>query len=65
MSEIFSLENLGLGVYNTGAKVKNRGFSPNELVELKDSRDQGFKDSSEMIKNYKGLKVWQKALDPF
>lgn len=30
-------------------------------MELKDSRGQGFKDSSEMIKNYKGLKVWQKA----
>jgi hypothetical protein len=26
-------------------------------VELKDSRGQGVKDSSEMIKNYKGLKV--------
>jgi hypothetical protein len=27
----------------------------------KDSRGQGFKDSSEMIKNYKELKVWQKS----
>ena len=26
-----------------------------------DSRGQGFKDSSEMLKNYKELKVWQKA----
>jgi len=30
-------------------------------VELKDSRGQGFKGSSEMLKNYKELKVWQKA----
>jgi len=26
---------------------------------------EGFKGSSEMLKNYKELKVWQKALDPF
>jgi hypothetical protein len=25
------------------------------------SRGQGFKESSEMLKNYKELKVWQKA----
>ena len=31
------------------------------MVELKDSRGQGFKGSSEMLKNYKELKVWQKA----
>jgi len=30
-------------------------------VELKDSRGQGFLGSSEMLKNYKELKVWQKA----
>jgi len=30
-------------------------------VELKDSRGQGFLGSSEMLKNYKKLKVWQKA----
>jgi hypothetical protein len=30
-------------------------------VELKDSRGQGFQGSSEMLKNYKELKVWQKA----
>ena len=30
-------------------------------MELKDSRGQGFKGSSEMLKNYKELKVWQKA----
>jgi four helix bundle protein len=28
---------------------------------LKDSRGLGFKDSSEMLKNYKELKFWQKA----
>jgi hypothetical protein len=27
----------------------------------KDSGGQGFKDSSEMLKNYKDLKVWQKS----
>jgi 23S rRNA-intervening sequence protein len=27
------------------------------------SRDQGFKDSSEMLKNYKELYVWQKSYD--
>ena len=26
----------------------------------KDSRGQGFKGSSEMLENYKELKVWQK-----
>ena len=25
------------------------------------TRDRGFKDSSEMLKNYKDLKVWQKS----
>jgi len=25
------------------------------------TRDQGFEDSSEMLKNYKDLKVWQKS----
>jgi hypothetical protein len=28
---------------------------------LKDSRGQKVKDSSEMLQNYRGLKVWQKA----
>ena len=37
------------------------GSSPKELVDEKDSRGQGFKDSSEMLKNYKELKVWQKS----
>jgi hypothetical protein len=27
------------------------------------TRDQGFKGSSEMLKNYKDLKVWKKSLD--
>jgi hypothetical protein len=27
------------------------------------SRGQGFKGSSEMLKNYKGLKVWQKSYE--
>ena len=30
------------------------------MVDDKDSRVQGFEDSSEMLKNYKELKVWQK-----
>jgi four helix bundle protein len=30
-------------------------------VILKDTRGQGFKGSSEMLKNYKELKVWQKS----
>ena len=29
----------------------------------KDSRGPGFKDSSEMLKNYKELKVWQKSYE--
>ena len=28
-----------------------------------DSRGQGFKDSSEMLKNYKDMKVWQKSYE--
>jgi len=36
--------------------VKTLGSSPKELVDEKDSRGQGFKDSSEMLKNYKELK---------
>jgi four helix bundle protein len=31
------------------------------LIDDKGSRGQGFKDSSEMLKNYKELKVWQKS----
>jgi four helix bundle protein len=31
------------------------------LADDKDSRIQGFKDSSEMLTNYKELKVWQKS----
>jgi four helix bundle protein len=31
------------------------------LVDDKDSGVQGFKDSGEMLKNYKELKVWQKS----
>jgi four helix bundle protein len=31
------------------------------LIDDKDSRGPGFKDSSEMLKNYKELKVWQKS----
>jgi hypothetical protein len=27
---------------------------------LKDSRGQGFEDSSERLKNYKELKIWQR-----
>jgi hypothetical protein len=27
------------------------------------TRDQGFKDSSEMLKNYKVLKIWQKSYE--
>jgi len=34
---------------------------PNLDPAEKDPRDQGFKWSSEMLKNYKELKVWQKA----
>jgi len=30
-----------------------KGSSLKELVDEKDSRGQGFKDSSEMLKNYK------------
>ena len=54
--------------------VFNLGSSPKELVIkitlssirprcLKDSRGPGFKGSSEMLKNYKELKVWQKSYD--
>ena len=31
------------------------------MVDDKDSRGQGSKDSSEMLKNYRDLKVWQKS----
>ncbi|RJP59702.1 MAG: four helix bundle protein [Deltaproteobacteria bacterium] len=31
------------------------------MVDEEDSRGQGFEDSSEMLKNYKELKVWQKS----
>jgi len=31
------------------------------LIDDKGSRGLGFKDSSEMLKNYKELKVWQKS----
>jgi hypothetical protein len=37
---------------------------PNQIAWVfsdKDSRGPGFKDSSEMLKNYKELKVWQKS----
>jgi hypothetical protein len=37
------------------------GLSPNELIDDKDSRGPGFKDSSERLKNYKELKAWQKS----
>ncbi len=30
---------------------------------VKDSRGQGFKGSSEMLKNYKELNVWQKSYE--
>ena len=30
-------------------------------IELEDSRGQGFEGSSEVLKNYKDLKVWQKS----
>jgi hypothetical protein len=29
--------------------------------DLQDSRDRGVKDSSEMLRNFKELKVWQKS----
>lgn len=32
---------------------------------LKESRGHGFEDSSEMLKNYKELKVWQKSYQLF
>jgi len=31
-------------------------------VILKGTRSQGFRGSSEMLKNYKDLKVWQRRL---
>jgi hypothetical protein len=37
------------------------GSSQEELPYLKDSRGQGVEDSSEMLKNCKELKVWQKS----
>ena len=37
--------------------------SPKELVEYQDTRGQGVQDSSEMLKNYKELKVWQKSYE--
>jgi hypothetical protein len=35
--------------------------SSKELMILKGSRGQGSKDSSEMLKNYRDLKVWPKS----
>jgi hypothetical protein len=40
------------------------GSSPKELADDKDSGVQGFEDSSEMLRNYKELKVWQKSYQP-
>jgi hypothetical protein len=45
---------------------KKRKFKPKIIMDhLQRSwsmiRVQGFEDSSEMLKNYKGLKVWQKS----
>ena len=34
-----------------------------QMRKNKDSRGQGGKDSSEMLKNYKDLKVWQKSYE--
>ena len=31
------------------------------MVDQKDSRGQGFEDSSEMLRNFKDLKVWRKS----
>ena len=42
-------------------KVKVFGSSPKELIQMKGSRDPGFRGSSEMLKNYKELNVWQKS----
>jgi len=39
----------------------NEPLFPKETGYLKDSRGPGLKDSSEMLKNYKGLKAWQKS----
>jgi len=37
------------------ASVIKFGSSPKELIQIKDSRIQGFQDSSDMLKNYKEL----------
>jgi len=33
-------------------------------IKRKDSRGLGFKEASEMLKNYKEFKVWQKVYEP-
>ncbi len=37
------------------------GHLQKSWCDPKGSRGQGFKDSSEMLKNYKELKVWQRS----
>jgi hypothetical protein len=48
-------------MYSRGQTFNIYGSTPKELQYLKDSRDQGIEDSSEMLKNYKESKVWQKS----
>ncbi|MCP4370371.1 MAG: hypothetical protein GY797_19995 [Deltaproteobacteria bacterium] len=40
-----------------------RGFPPKADLRCAPTRDQGFKGSSEMLKNYKELNVWQKSYE--
>ena len=39
----------------------NYGSSPNQLEKTQDPRVPGVQDSSDMLKNYKELNVWQKS----
>ncbi len=55
-----SFSKVEMSYFNDG-KISLFGSSPKELVDEKDSRGQGVKDSSEMLKDYKELKVWQKS----
>jgi four helix bundle protein len=45
------------------AFVERKPLFKRKRIKRKDSRGLGFKEASEMLKNYKELKVWQKAYE--
>ena len=45
------------------AFMEGKPLFSRKRIKRKDSRGLGFKEASEMLKNYKELKVWQKAYE--